>query len=175
MTGFEKGMLLVRGSSAKAKLVAKMLKGPALEQTDVGNPLDSSRGGIGTSFTLCVYAENQAFAGGVTVDRAGEICADGSHCWKPIGKAPNDPKGPGKGYAYVDKALAADGVLKIMYRGGDVGKSKVLVKAKGSNLPSSIAEQIEGSSKATMQLRSSDGVCLSLTLSGADRLFNRVN
>lgn len=175
VTGFQKGMLLVRGVPGKEKLVAKMLKGPALEQTDVGNPLDATRGGSGTSFTLCVYGQSQNLVGELTVDRAGDVCAAGGPCWKSIGKAPNDPNGPGKGYNYTDKGLAADGVLKLMYRGGNEGKSKVLLKAKGANLPSSIAQQIQGSSQATAQLSSSDGVCLSLTLSGGDRLFNRVN
>jgi hypothetical protein len=175
MTGFEKGTLVVGGLPGEGRLLAKMLKGPALEQTDVGNPLDSSRGGSGTSFSLCVYGEDRSVAGELTVDRAGEICADGRDCWQPIGKAPTDPDGPGKGYSYTDKALAADGVLKIMYRGGSAGRSKVLLKAKGPNLPGSIAERIQGSSEATVQLRSSDGVCLSVTLSGNDRLFNRVN
>jgi hypothetical protein len=124
-------------------------------------------GGSGNSTGLAAATD--------TADRAGETCAGGGPCWKPIGKAPNDPNGPGKGYSYSDKELAADGVQKIMYRGGSDGKSKVLLKAKGPNLPSGIAEQIENSSQATVQLHSSDGVCLSLTLSGNDRLFNRVN
>ena len=57
VTGFQKGMLLVHGVPGKEKLVAKLLKGPALEQTDVGNPLDATRGGSGTAFSLCVYGE----------------------------------------------------------------------------------------------------------------------
>jgi len=120
-------------------------------------------------------ARGQSLAGEINVDRPGNVCAGGKLCWKPIGKAPNDPKGPGKGYNYSDKDMSADGVLKLMYRGGSNGKSKALLKAKGANLPRAIAEQIQGSSQATVQLRSSDGVCLSLTVSGGDRLFNRVN
>jgi hypothetical protein len=174
-TGFQRGMLLFGTSAGERGLLVKMLRGPALEQTDAGNPLDSAHGGSGTSFSLCVYNENQALAGNLTVDRAGEICAGGSDCWEPIGKAPNDPTGPGQGYSYDDDELAADGVQTMVYRGGSNGRTRVLLRAKGANLPSSIAQQLQGSTQATVQLHSSDGVCLSLTLNGRNGLFNRAN
>ena len=163
--GFAKGLLLMKANvPGKEKLVAKLLKGPALAQTDMGNPLDSGQGGSGTIFSLCVYDDADNLAGGVVVDRAGAVCDD-KPCWKPIGNAPNDPQGPGAGYKYRDTSLAADGVLKILYRGGAIGKSKGLVTGKGAALPIGMPAALQFSSHATIQLRSSDGVCLAASLS----------
>jgi hypothetical protein len=168
--GFGKGILLVKEVvPGKEKLVAKLLKGPSLVQTDMGNPLDVGQGGTGTSYLLCVYDAASNLAGGVFVDRAGDICDD-QPCWKPVGKAPNDPNGPGKGYKYKDGSLAAGGILKIIYKGGIVvGTSKAIVIGKGPGLPSGVAAALQSSSQATVQLRSSDGICLSATLTDVKR------
>lgn len=163
-TGFGKGLLLVKAAvPGKEKLVAKLLQGPALAQTDMGNPLGAAEGGTGTEFALCVYDHLGALAGAARVARAGALCG-ALPCWKPIGRAPNDPQGPGTGYRYKDRDLAADGVLKILYKGGAAGKSKVILVGKGSNLPDGIAAGLQSATHATMQLRSSDGVCLSIDL-----------
>jgi hypothetical protein len=163
--GFAKGLLLVKEDvPGKEKLVAKLLKGPALSQTDMGNPLGVGEGGTGTIFALCVYDDAGDLAGGVEVDRAGDTC-EGKPCWKSIGKAPNDPQGPGVGYKYKDTGLASDGVKKILYKGGDNGKSKAIVIGKGAGLPTGIPAALLLSSQATLQLRSSNGICLSRELS----------
>lgn len=162
-SGFGKGLLVIKDEPGKEKLVAKLLQGPALAQTAMGNPLAAAQGGTGTVFALCIYDDLGALAGQARVARAGDTC-DGAPCWKPIGKAPNDPQGPGKGYRYKDGALAADGVLKVLYKGGEAGKSKAIVVGKGSGLPDGIAAALQSAVQATVQLRSSDGACLSADL-----------
>lgn len=162
-TGFAKGLLKMSAAAGKEKLVAKLLKGPALAQTDLGNPLDVGQGGTGTSYSLCVYDQSGVLAGGVEVDRAGDTC-DGQPCWKPLGHAPNDPRGPGKGYKYKDGAAAADGVRKLLYKGGDAGSSKAIVVGKGSALPVGLPAALQSATQATLQLRSSDGICVSVDL-----------
>lgn len=165
VAGFAKGLLLVKEDvSGREKLIAKFLEGPALAQTDMGNPLDVAQGGSGTAYALCVYDGAGDLAGGVEVDRAGDLCDD-KPCWKPIGRAPNDPSGPGVGYRYKDKVRASDSILKILYKGGDAGKSKALLVGKGSSLPAGVAAALQTSPQVTVQLRSSDGVCLSVDLS----------
>jgi hypothetical protein len=160
--GFAKGLLIVKENvPGKEKLIAKFLGGPALAQTDMGNPLDALQGGTGTEYSLCIYNSSNSFAGGLLVDRAGDTC-DGNPCWKPVGKAPNDPGGPGKGYKYKDGLLASDGVLKILYKGGAAGSSKAILIGKGPNLPAGIPAALLSSTQATIQLRSSDGICLSV-------------
>jgi len=89
------------------------------------------------------------------VDRAGDNCA-GVPCWKAVGGDPPD----GKGYKYKDEG---GGVRKILYKGGDAGKSKVIVKGKGSGLPTGLAAALQSSTSARLQFRGSDAaVCLSV-------------
>jgi hypothetical protein len=164
VTGFAKGSFLARaGTPGRERLEARLLRGPALAQTDLGNPLDLAQGGTGTSYALCVYDDADALAAGVRVTRAGDLCA-GKPCWRPIGRAPNHPRGPGKGYRYRDRALDADGVLTIVYRGGPAGRSQAILVGKGSGLPAGIPAALGATSRVTVQLRSSDGACLSIEL-----------
>lgn len=163
-TGFAKGSLLVKdGTPGRERLVVRLLQGPALAQTDLGNPLSLAEGGTGTSYALCIYDDASALAGGVRVTRAGDLCS-GKPCWRPIGSAPNDPRGPGKGYRYRDKVLTSDGILSIAYRGGVAGRSKVIVVGKGPSLPTGMPAALQATGDVTVQLRSSDGLCLSIDL-----------
>jgi hypothetical protein len=154
---FPRGLLTIKESVAgKEKLIAKLSDGPALAQTDVGNPIDPG----GTSFSLCIYKDSGDLTGGVNVDRAGDMCG-GAPCWKALGGDPPE----GKGYLYKDSELAADGIQKVLVQGGEAGKSKALVKGKGPNLPHGVAASLQSSTSATLQLRGSDATqCLSLTL-----------
>ena len=168
-SGFAKGLLLIKANvPGREKFVAKLLQGPALAQIDMGNPLDVAQGGTGTAYSLCLYDDAGDLAGGVLVDRAGDTC-DGKPCWKAIGRAPNDPQGPGKGYRYKDASLASDGILKILYKGGTAGQSKAMVIGKGAGLPAGLAAALQSASQVTVQLRSSDGLCLSVSLSEITR------
>jgi hypothetical protein len=165
MTGFQKAFLLIRENvPGKEKLVAKLGGGPALDQTDLGNPLSGADGGTGTMVSLCIYDGDGNLAGELVAAGPTSTCTDGALCWKSIGNAPNDPNGPGKGYAYKDTNASTDGVQKLLYKGGELGKPKVIVKAKGSNLPLGIPAALQTSTQATIQLRSSDGECLSATV-----------
>jgi hypothetical protein len=163
-TGFAKGSLLAKnGTPGRERLLVRMLQGPALTQTDLGNPLDAAQGGTGTANALCVYDDASALAVDLHVARAGDLC-EGKPCWRPIGNAPNDPRGPGKGYRYRDTALASNGILSIVYRGGDAGRSKLIVRGKGASLPAGIPAALATASEVTVQLRSSDGLCLWIDL-----------
>ena len=158
LSTFAKGMLLVKDAPAgKEKLQAKLIGGPALVQTALGNPLS----GGGTSYNLCIYDDVGNLVDEVDVARAGDTCG-GDPCWKALGAAPPD----GKGYKYKDSLLSAGGVSQILYKGGPAGKSKALVKGSGAGLSPGVAAALDSSSSATVQLRGSDAsVCLSLTVS----------
>ena len=82
----------------------------------------------------------------------------------PIGKAPNDPQGPGKGYRFKDASLSSDGTRKLLYKGGGVGQSKAMLIARGPALPTGLPAALQSSTEATVQLRSSDGLCLTANL-----------
>ncbi len=156
VTGFAKGQLLVREGAGKEKLLVKMISGPALAQTDLGNPL----AGGGTAYSVCFYDDAGNIVGQMEVDRAGDTCSI-KPCWKALGGSPPG----GKGYKYKDDALAAAGVFQILYKGGAAGKSKTVIKGRGTGLPNNIADGLLSSSNATVQLRGSDAaLCLSMTV-----------
>ena len=155
---FTKGLLLAK-ETGKQKLVAKLIGGPALAQTDLGNPLNSG----GTAYQLCVYDAGGALAGQLSVNRAGDTCGS-APCWKALG---GDPPS-GNGYLYKDTAESAAGVFKIVYKSDP--KSKALVRGRGPNLPTGIAAALQSSTSATVQLRGSDAPkCLSVTLTDIKR------
>jgi hypothetical protein len=158
----EKALLLVKEDSpGKEKLIAKLLGGPALSQTDFGNPLVAG----GTAYTLCLYDDADSLAGGLPVDRAGAICVDRA-CWSSLG---GDPPS-GSGYKYVDKLREAFGIFKLLLKGGSAGSSKALLKGKGSSLPRGIPAGLQSSASVTMQLHGNDAPqCLSAILSDMKR------
>ncbi len=153
---FAKGQLSIKEQAGKEAWLAKFIGGPALTQVDLGNPLSAG----GTEYAVCIYSSAGALVATLDVDRAGDTCA-GAPCWKAVG---GDPPG-GKGYQYKDDALAADGVAQIQYKGGPAGKSKAIVKGRGSALPANVADALMTSTDATVQLRGSDATqCLSVTV-----------
>ena len=162
--GFAKGTLIVKESVGKEKLLVKMVKGPAILQTDFGDPLVAG----GTKYHLCIYDDTPSLAGELIVDRAGDTnCSGGAaDCWSSIGPAPPG----GKGYRYKDYDLSANGAAKIQLQGGalSAGTSKIIIKGKGGNLPSPITPSLTTTTAVTVQLRGDDAPapgCWSVTLS----------
>lgn len=161
VTGFATGGLLVNEKvTGKEKMLVKLVKGPAMAQTDFGNPLDPG----GTAYGVCIYDDASALVGQLEVDRAGiATCSGGATaCWKSLGQAPP----AGKGYKYKDGDRSASGVSQIMLKGGT--SSKALIKAAGPQppLPAGIAAALSTTTSVTVQLHGSDAPqCLSTTLS----------
>lgn len=157
LSSFDKGLVMVKESPAgKEKFLAKLIGGPALAQTDLGNPLTGS----GTAYNVCVYDDGGLLVADLSVARAGDSCG-GTPCWKALGGLPPS----GKGYKYKDSAATADGVFQILYKGGAAGSSKGLVKGRGAGLPDGVAAALQSSTSATVQLRGTDAAqCLSLTV-----------
>lgn len=160
---FDRGSLLVDERVAgKEKLVARFRGGPALRQADFGDP----RVDGGTAFGLCVYDGDDKLVGTLQVDRAGEACGPDDPCWRTAGQEP--PKG--KGYIYEDQHAAADGVSKLFVKGRRAPRSQALVRAQNhaarglTSLPTGIAGSLVGQTRATVQLVTSDAVCLSMDL-----------
>jgi hypothetical protein len=116
-----KAMLIIKdknadGASAKDKLVWKWLKGAATTQADFGDPTATA------DYTLCIYT------GGVPAPVM-EAQVPAVANWSAIST---------KGYKYMDKSKTADGIMKIMLKGGDAGKAKAQVLGKDANLPISL-------------------------------------
>lgn len=151
-----KGQFAVSEKSAgkeKMKLSFNKLV-PAVAASEFGNPTLP----LSTSYLVCVYDDADVFVGDYLVARGGDFC-DPKFCW-----AANKDKG----YKYQDKLLAADGISKIQLGAGDAGKGKVKFngknKAPALNLPTGFTAALSGSTKATVQVLSSDAECFGMTL-----------
>src|SRR6185436_8278252 len=95
----------------------------------------------GTSqYNLCLYDDTGALIADLNVAKAGASCGTPPvACWKTISTL---------GYKYGDKATSADGVAKIVAKGGDPLKGKIILKAANNltlgqaNLPTGITAQL---------------------------------
>lgn len=160
--GFGKGILIVKETLYKEKLLVKMIQGPAIQQTDLGDPLNIG----GTKYHLCIYDDAPSLKGELIVDRAGDAtCSGGAgECWSAIGPLPP----AGKGYRYKDYDLSADGTAKMILKGAaSPGASKIIVKGKSATLPLPIASGLTTTTSVTVQLHADDAPspgCWSVTL-----------
>ncbi len=151
-----KANLLIKEKKAgKEKLIAKFLRGPALGQGDFGNPEAGS-----TGYEICVFDDAGNLAGSMSVDRAGDLCAQKA-CWKAKKET---------GWQYKDKSAASDGVTKVKLFGGSAGKTQIQVQAgnngkKGQlSMPVGVAAALMGTTSATVQVLASDAQCFDVTL-----------
>jgi cysteine-rich repeat protein len=103
-------LLMKQVGGAKDKLVWKWIKGAAITPANLGSPPTSD------GYAFCLYAGGALLAGG--------DLAAGSN-WTATAT----------GYKYSDPSGASDGITKSLLKRGGAGKSKVLVKGKGNNLP----------------------------------------
>lgn len=110
-----KGIVLIKNETEnpKDKLLWKWLKGPLTVQSDFGNPMIAN----GTNYTLCIYDDDNL---------KGSVIVSPLANWSPIST---------KGYKYKDPTGSVAGITKVLLKGGDPGKSKILVKGKGGSLP----------------------------------------
>ena len=109
-----KSILVVKDNATdtKDKLTWKWVKGASTTQAEFGDEV------MGTAnIALCIY-DNTGFLGGTLV-------APGTG-WSVVST---------KGWKFLDKTGAQDGVQKIILKASTSGKSKALVKGKGANLP----------------------------------------
>jgi len=151
-----KASLVINESKpGKEKLIAKLVSGPALAQSDFGDPATG-----GTAYDVCIFDDAGNLAASFLVDRAGAPCA-GKPCWK----ANKDT-----GWQYQDKDAAADGVTKMKLAGGAAGKSQLQVQAANNAkkgqlaMPTGIAAALEASTSATLQVVASDAQCFGVTV-----------
>lgn len=126
-----KSLLLLQDKSPDRKDMVKWkwLKGAATSMKDpaeFGDPLATA------SYSLCIYH------GGVLLEElyvpAGGTCGS-KPCWKPLRNHLQPPPKILRAYKYRDKNRQADGVLKVLLRGGAEGKARVIFKARGPNVP----------------------------------------
>jgi len=124
-------------------------------QGDFGDPVSGS-----TSVQLCIYDDADNLVQGFLVDRAMQFCGS-KLCWKAKSS---------KGYLYKDKDITTDGVKKIGYTAGVAGKGKADSIGKNNAgkgqtaLPTGVASALSGNIAATIQMVTSDGLCVGATM-----------
>jgi glucose/arabinose dehydrogenase len=130
----------------KNKLIWKWLSGPALAQGDFGDPIAG-----GTAYRLCVYNG----AGSKVID----VAVPGGGAWQPSSTT---------GYKYRTPSPAADGgAFKVLLKGGDAGKSKLLLKAKGANLDLDALPLNEATQLRLQLVRNDSSACWEATFPAA--------
>jgi hypothetical protein len=155
-----KGVVLVSEKKAgkeKLKVVMKKLAS-AVTQSQFGDPVLTT-----TGYAVCIYDQFDALAGELFVERGAD-----QDCGTPPGpcfKFISD-----RGYKYLDKDASADGVLKMVMKGGDAGKGAVVIVGKNnsskgqSSLPTGIAPLLLDNTQATVQLLTDDASCFGVTV-----------
>jgi len=120
-----------------------------------GDPVGGS-----TVAALCVFNDAGTPVGELIVDRAGQTCGT-KPCWKATGK---------QGLAYRDKTASAAGVIKIGFVGGAASKGKASAQGKNNaskgltSLPTGISAALAGNTSPTIELVTSDGLCVGATM-----------
>lgn len=151
-----KANLLIKEKKAgKEKFILKIKGGPALAQSDFGNPVTGD-----TAYDICVFDDAGSLALALAVDRAGGTCA-GKPCWK----AKKDT-----GWLYKDKETGSDGVKVMKLFGGSSGKTQIQVQAANNDkkgqlsLPTGIASTLQATTSARVQLVTSESECFDVTV-----------
>ena len=149
-----KSILLVKDNAtndAKDKLIWKWLKGQATTGVELGDPTATA------NYRLCIYT---AASEGLVFEAA---IPPSALLWKPIGS---------KGYKYKDGSGAQNGITKIVLKGSDSAKSKVLVKGKGAplpDIPAATNPSLELDLPVRVQLVNGDnGICFEANYQSAD-------
>ena len=114
-----KSSFLIRKEHGKFRnlLVWNWIRGAATAQGEFGNPIARTR------YALCVYD-----SGGrrMAVEVPPALTCGAHDCWRLI---------PRRGYRYRDRSASSDGTSRVLLRGHDADKSKILFKNEGQNMP----------------------------------------
>jgi len=127
----------------------------ATTQTDFGDPVNGT-----TLVALCLYRDDDTLIRGFVIDRATQLC-DGKPCW--VAKSTT-------GYAYKDKTGVADGIVKLNFKSGTAGGGKAAGQGKNNaakgltSLPTGVVAQLAGNVATTVQIVTSDGLCIGATM-----------
>ena len=98
-------------------LVWNWTHGAATAPAEFGSPI------AGTRYALCVYD-----AGGqrMAIEVPQGLTCGARDRWRPI---------PRRGYRYRDRSAASDATSRVLLRGGDASKAKIMFKSGGQNMP----------------------------------------
>ncbi len=127
-------------------------------QGDFGDPVSGD-----TAVSVCIYDDSDILVQNFFVVRAGPNCGYNyvTPCWRARGS---------EGYSFKENSPSSDGITKIMYRAGDPGKGRVSVQGRNHPLestpllPTGVAPALSGNLSPTIQIVTSDGLCVGATM-----------
>jgi hypothetical protein len=155
-----KSILLYKNKSPdkRDKLIYKWIKGQTSTQADFADPINSAQ------YDLCLYAGTSA-----ALIYEANVPPSASK-WKTLSD---------KGFKYKDSNLSEDGTQRIVLKGRDGNKSKLLWKGKGDNLPEAAPSSLPiamGDFPVVVQVINNDnGMCFETTFDAADVKKNEVD
>lgn len=132
------------------KLQWKKVTTPTTRAT-FGDPINGT-----TSVTLCLFDDAGTLVEDLAIARAGQTCGT-KPCWKLKGK---------QGFGFQDKPGASDGINKLSFGGGVATKGQASAQGKNdpkkgfTNLPAGIVAALTGKTAPTIEIRTSDGLCI---------------
>jgi hypothetical protein len=150
----QKAKLTIKDKTPDAgdQMTWQWTKGAATTLTDFGSPLDTD------GYVLCLYGPTNTLLSVSAIPPAGRC--HGVACWKALGT---------KGFKYANKDASPNGVTKISLAAGDIGKAKVVVKAKGGAV---VLPTLPIPLPLRVQFQGTHGVCWEATYSIAGELAN---
>jgi len=151
-------MLAIKNNDDPARNLLKWrwVAGEPFSRSDLGMP------GQDTAYALCVYD---------TTASAPTLVAS-----VDITPGPRWAEDVSKGWVYADRAGMSDGVLEVLLKTGDAGKTKALLKSGGVKLPIPLpatdSRYFNQAPSVIAQLVNSEGVCLTSKFTLVDTLRN---
>lgn len=134
----------------------KFRRGPALTQSNFGDPVNGN-----TSFALCIYD-------------SGNLVLEAR-----VGASPTYWKAIQNGFRYRDRAGLTDGYRRLVLKGGNAGRSRIVARLAGAPVPMpapfSPTQFFAATSGITVQLRQSGGPCYEVSFGNATIRRNTVN
>jgi hypothetical protein len=155
-TGAKVQLQIVEKTAGKEQIKAKIDK--LANDTPLvlfGNPVNGQ-----TDYSVCLYDSTGARIAAMDIPRTQQTCGT-KPCWKASGTTT---------FKYTDKTLSSDGVLQLQLKAGAPTKGRVQFKAKNNGskgqleMPTGLTLQLSNDTKATVQIKASNGTCFSGTV-----------
>jgi len=149
-TSFKANLLIKNNATDSKDLVTwRWTNGQATTQAEFGIPF------LTRTYAFCVY-DDDGLALAATV--AGDQLCSGVPCWSLVRTT---------GIKFKDKTGANSGLTGITTKGSTTDKSKITLKAKGTNVPDPTLPLAAGGGVTAQFVNSDSGVCFTSSFSGA--------
>ena len=135
-------LLRQKANVNRNKMLYKWVKGEEVLLSDLGDPLSDEH------YTMCVYGSSAGVFS--KIDEAiippGGTCGN-KPCWKSVKR----------GFKYRNRDASIGGVKVMIFKSGDEGRSKIVLRGKGSNL--NLLPPLPQDPEVVVQIKNQVGTC----------------